>query len=68
MRFLLLIILILLLIAALATWPYSSGWGYYLSSGLGLILLIVLLVLTSLEVGALSQLLHFVTQRPQCVG
>lgn len=44
MRFLLLIILILLLIAALPTWPYSIGWGYYPSGGLGLILLIVLLV------------------------
>jgi hypothetical protein len=44
MRFILLIILILLLIAALPTWPYSSGWGYYPSGGLGLILLIVLLV------------------------
>jgi hypothetical protein len=43
MRFLLFIILILLLIAALPTWPYSTGWGYY-PSGLGLILLIVLLV------------------------
>jgi hypothetical protein len=44
MRFLLFIILILLLIAALPTWPYSAGWGYYPSGGLGLILLIVLLV------------------------
>ena len=44
MRFLLFIILILLLIAALPTWPYSTGWGYYPSGGLGLILLIVLLV------------------------
>jgi uncharacterized protein DUF3309 len=44
MRFLLFIILILLLISALPTWPYSTGWGYYPSGGLGLILLIVLLV------------------------
>ena len=44
MRFILLLILILLLIAALPTWPYSGGWGYYPSGGLGLILLIVLLV------------------------
>jgi len=41
MRFLLFIILILLLIAALPTWPYSTGWGYYPSGGLGLIFLIV---------------------------
>jgi hypothetical protein len=44
MRFLLFIVLILLLIAALPAWPYSTGWGYYPSGGLGLILLIVLLV------------------------
>ena len=44
MRFLLFIILILLLVAALPAWPYSTGWGYYPSGGLGLILLIVLLV------------------------
>ncbi|PYK13832.1 MAG: DUF3309 domain-containing protein [Verrucomicrobia bacterium] len=44
MRFLLFIVLILLLIAALPTWPYSTGWGYYPSGGLGVILVIVLLV------------------------
>jgi Protein of unknown function (DUF3309) len=41
----LLIILILVLIGALPTWPYSSGWGYYPSGGLGLILLIVIILL-----------------------
>jgi hypothetical protein len=47
MSTILLIILILLLVGALPTWPYSSGWGYYPSGGVGLILLIVLiLVLT----------------------
>jgi len=44
MRPILLIILILLLIAALPTWPYSAGWGYYPSGGLGLILVIIVLV------------------------
>ncbi|PYK21393.1 MAG: DUF3309 domain-containing protein [Verrucomicrobia bacterium] len=44
MRPILLIILIVLLIAALPTWPYSTGWGYYPSGGLGLILVIILLV------------------------
>jgi Protein of unknown function (DUF3309) len=33
-----------LLIAALPTWPYSSGWGYYPSGLLGIILLIVLIL------------------------
>jgi hypothetical protein len=40
----LLIILIIILIGALPTWPYSSGWGYYPSGGLGLILVIVLIL------------------------
>ena len=40
----LLIILILLLIGALPTWPYSSGWGYYPSGGLGLVLIIILIL------------------------
>ena len=40
----LLIILILLLIAALPTWPYSRGWGYYPTGGLGLILIIILIL------------------------
>jgi uncharacterized protein DUF3309 len=41
----LLIVLILLLLGALPTWPYSSGWGYYPSGGLGLLLLIVVILL-----------------------
>ena len=40
----LLIILILLLIGALPAWPYSSGWGYWPSGGLGLIVLILLIL------------------------
>jgi hypothetical protein len=41
----LLIIVAILLIAALPTWPYSAGWGYYPSGGLGLVVLILLLLL-----------------------
>ena len=44
MRLILLIILILLLVGALPTWPYSTGWGYYPSGGLGLVLVIVLVL------------------------
>jgi hypothetical protein len=44
MSTILLIILILLLIGALPSWPYSSGWGYWPSGGLGLILLIVIIL------------------------
>ena len=40
----LLIILILLLVSALPAWPYSAGWGYWPSGGLGLILLIVIIL------------------------
>jgi hypothetical protein len=45
MGVILLVILIVLLIGALPTWPYSSGWGYYPSGGLGLILVILLVLL-----------------------
>jgi hypothetical protein len=41
----LLIILILLLIGSLPTWPYSSGWGYYPTGGIGLILIIIIVLL-----------------------
>ena len=41
----LLIIVILILIGSLPTWPYSSGWGYYPSGGLGLVLIIIVVLL-----------------------
>jgi hypothetical protein len=44
-RTLLIVILLLLVLGALPTWPYSSGWGYYPSGGLGLVLLIVIVLL-----------------------
>ncbi|HEX6564503.1 MAG TPA: DUF3309 family protein [Chthoniobacterales bacterium] len=40
----LLIIVILLVIGALPAWPYSSGWGYYPTGGLGLIFIILLVL------------------------
>jgi hypothetical protein len=45
MRIILLIVLIILLLGALPTWPYSSGWGYYPSGGLGLVVLVVIVLL-----------------------
>jgi hypothetical protein len=45
MSTILLVILIVLLLGALPTWPYSSGWGYYPSGGLGLVVLIVIVLL-----------------------
>jgi hypothetical protein len=41
----LLILLIVLLVGALPAWPYSSGWGYYPSGGLGLVVLILIVLL-----------------------
>lgn len=41
----LIILLILLLIGALPTWPYSAGWGYYPSGGLGLVLVVIIVLL-----------------------
>jgi hypothetical protein len=41
----LLIILILLLVGALPSWPYSSGWGYYPSGGVGLVVIIIIVLL-----------------------
>jgi hypothetical protein len=41
----LVIVLVLLLVGALPSWPYSTGWGYYPSGGLGLVLLILIVLL-----------------------
>jgi hypothetical protein len=44
MNILLLIILIVVLLSILPAWPYSRGWGYYPSGGIGLVLIILLLL------------------------
>ncbi len=44
-RTILLIVLIVLLLAVLPAWPYSAGWGYYPSGGLGLVVLILVILL-----------------------
>ena len=44
MSTILLIVLVLALLAALPSWPYSRGWGYFPSGLLGLLLLIVILM------------------------
>jgi len=41
---LLLVLLIALILAVIPAWPYSSGWGYY-PSGLLAVLLVVVIVL-----------------------
>jgi hypothetical protein len=40
----LLIVLILALLGAIPAWPYSAGWGYYPSGGIGLLLLILIVL------------------------
>ncbi len=45
MSLILLVIILILLIGALPAWPYSRGWGYYPSGGLGLVLIIVIVLL-----------------------
>lgn len=48
MSLVLLLIILILLIGALPAWPYSRGWGYYPSGGLGTVLLIILYLLNYL--------------------
>jgi hypothetical protein len=45
LRLVLLIVLILLILGSIPLWPYSTGWGYGPSGGLGLVLLIVLILI-----------------------
>ena len=44
LRTVVIIFLVLLLLGLLPTWPYSAGWGFYPSGGLGLVLLIVVIL------------------------
>ena len=52
MALLLLLILIALFMAGLPTWGYSRNWGYGPSSGVGLVLLMVLVLLLLGHLGA----------------
>jgi hypothetical protein len=42
---LLLVILVLILVGVLPAWPYSSGWGYYPSGGIGLVVVVLIVLL-----------------------
>ena len=44
MRLLLVILLVLLLIGSVPVWPYSMGWGYYPTGGLGFLLIVLLVI------------------------
>ena len=48
LRTIILILLVLAILGSLPAWPYSTGWGYYPSGGLGL-LLIVLIVFALMD-------------------
>jgi hypothetical protein len=41
----LMIILLLAVIGSVPAWPYSTGWGYYPSGGLGLVLIVLVVLL-----------------------
>ena len=45
MPLILVVLLIVLLLGPLPAWPYSLGWGYYPSGGLGLVVLILIILL-----------------------
>jgi hypothetical protein len=47
MNLLFLVLLILVLLAVLPAWPYSSGWGYYPSGGVGLVVLVLIVLLVT---------------------
>ena len=41
---LLVVLLVVVLLAVLPTWPYSTGWGYYPSGIVGLIVVALLIM------------------------
>jgi len=45
MSTIMIVVVVLLLVGALPTWPYSAGWGYYPTGGLGLVLLVLIILL-----------------------
>ncbi|MDP9337946.1 MAG: DUF3309 domain-containing protein [Acidobacteriota bacterium] len=45
MLLVLVVILLLLSLGTFPAWPYSRGWGYYPSGGLGLVVLVLVILL-----------------------
>jgi hypothetical protein len=41
----LLVVLVVLALGSAPAWPHSRGWGYYPSSGLGLVVVILVILL-----------------------
>ena len=48
---LLLIIFLLMAIGAIPTWPHSRNWGYYPSSGFGLVVVVLLVLMLTGRIG-----------------
>jgi len=47
LRTVLLIILVLALLGSFPLWPYSMGWGYGPSGGIGLVLIILIILVVA---------------------
>jgi hypothetical protein len=45
MLLILIVVLLLLSLGSFPAWPYSREWGYYPSSGLGLVVVILVILL-----------------------
>jgi hypothetical protein len=43
----LIVLLLVMALGSLPSWPHSRGWGYYPSSGLAVVFVIVLLLVLS---------------------
>ena len=41
----LVVVLLVLALGSFPAWPYSRGWGYYPSGGLGLVVVILVILL-----------------------
>jgi hypothetical protein len=44
-RLILIILILMMLVGSLPAWPYSAGWGYYPTGGLGSLLLILIILM-----------------------
>jgi hypothetical protein len=42
-----LILLVLLLVGAFPAWPYSRSWGYYPSSGIGVVVIVLIVLIAT---------------------
>ena len=50
LRTILIIVLVLALLGSLPAWPYSTGWGYYPSGGLRLVVVIIVILVLAKKI------------------